>query len=155
MAFWLMDGWMDELLFGGWWGEITYAMPLDDSSIFRDYRFTLRVYFQFRVPHFAHSHSHSHSPIQGANENLLPDGSGRLWNDTRWKNYGQEKHLNDFARTRPARVVGLRHAYVYHYRGGTLDSRNCKNGWLDCATWQTNHRPDMASKWWTPEKNGV
>lgn len=86
---------------------------------------------------------------------LMPDGSKRLFNDTRWKNYAQEKHLNDYAKGRPAKIVALRHAYVYHYRGGTLDSRNCKNGWLDCATWQQNHRPDMASKWWDPKKDGI
>jgi len=81
--------------------------------------------------------------------NLLGDGSQRLWNDTRWKNYAQEEN------TPPARMGGVRGAYVYHFRGSTLDSASCKNGWLDCATWQTNHRPDMESGWWKAEPEGL
>ena len=82
--------------------------------------------------------------------NLLPDGSGRLWNDTRWKNYAQEKNLPP-----TVKIAASQQAYVHHFRGGTLDSANCKNGWLDCATWQEGHRPDMASEWFKPEDEGL
>jgi len=83
-------------------------------------------------------------------ENLLADGSQRLWNDTRWKNYAQEKNLPP-----GARLGALRNAYVHHFRGGTLDSASCKNGWLDCAVWQQDHRPDMESQWWTAKTDGL
>ena len=70
--------------------------------------------------------------------------------DTRWKNYAQEKNIPE-----ATRIVAARNAYVFHFRGGTLDSANCKNGWLDCATWQVDHRPDMASEWFSPEAMGL
>jgi hypothetical protein len=85
-----------------------------------------------------------------ARASLLPDGSGRLWNDTRWKNYAQEKNLPS-----TTRIVAARQAYAHHFRGGTLDSASCKNGWLDCAVWQVHHRPDMASEWFKPNEQGL
>ena len=85
-----------------------------------------------------------------ARESLLQDGSGRLWNDTRWKNYAQEKNIPP-----TTRIVAARQAYAYHFRGSTLDSASCKNGWLDCAVWQVNHRPDMASEWFKPADHGL
>lgn len=27
-------------------------------------------------------------------------------------------------------------SFVFHFRGSTLEAGPCKNGWLDCATWQ-------------------
>lgn len=72
---------------------------------------------------------------------LLPDGTGRLFNNTRWMNYGQEAHLKN---THPdMNIAGCLNSFAYHYRGSTLVSGACKNGWLDCAPWQKNHRPDM------------
>jgi hypothetical protein len=50
-----------------------------------------------------------------------------------------------------ARMGGAKGAYVHHFRGGTLDSASCKNGFLDCATWQENHRPDTPSDWFVPD----
>ena len=85
-----------------------------------------------------------------ARASLLNDNSGRLWNDTRWKNYAQEKNLPP-----TTRIVAARQAFAYHFRGGTLDSASCKNGWLDCAVWQVNHRPDMASEWFKPNEHGL
>ena len=85
-----------------------------------------------------------------ARASLLPDNSGRLWNDTRWKNYAQEKNL-----PLTTRIVAARQAFAFHFRGGTLDSASCKNGWLDCAVWQVNHRPDMASEWFKPDEHGL
>jgi hypothetical protein len=84
--------------------------------------------------------------------NLLGDHSGRLWNDTRWKNYNQEKSLEDRTHLTP---VGVQNAFVFHFRGSTLEPGPCKNGWLDCATWQTNHRPDMDSPWWKEKAAGL
>ena len=65
---------------------------------------------------------------------------GRLWNDTRWKNFGQEAELSKRTRTK---VEYAPDAYVFHFRGGTLGAKACQNGHKDCATWQKNHRPDV------------
>ena len=40
-------------------------------------------------------------------------------------------------------IAGCLNSFAYHYRGSTLVSGACKNGWLDCAPWQKHHRPDM------------
>lgn len=65
---------------------------------------------------------------------------GRLWNDTRWKNFGQEAELSKRTRTK---VEYAPDAYVFHFRGGTLGAKACQNGHKDCATWQKDHRPDV------------
>mmetsp|Transcript_8239 Transcript_8239/g.12580 ORF Transcript_8239/g.12580 Transcript_8239/m.12580 type:complete len:107 (-) Transcript_8239:25-345(-) len=52
-------------------------------------------------------------------------------------------HLTHYAKFSQRTFVGhVTDAYVYHFRGGTLPARLCKNGRLDCATWQRNHRAD-------------
>ena len=81
---------------------------------------------------------------------LLRDGSGRLWNNTRWKNYNQEKALIESENPRIEASLG---SYIFHYRGSTLEPGPCKNGWLDCAMWQNGHRPDMASPWFKPDRD--
>ena len=86
--------------------------------------------------------------LDWAKKHLLSDG--RLWNDTRWKNYNQEKSLMESANPR---VEVALNSFVYHFRGSTLEPGPCKNGWLDCATWQTGHRPDMASPWFKPDRD--
>ena len=59
-------------------------------------------------------------------------------------NYGQESHLKDTHKEMS--ITGCYNSYAYHFRGSTLLSAACKNGWLDCAPWQKNHRPDMVSE---------
>lgn len=71
-------------------------------------------------------------------DHAFPDG--RLWNDTRWKNFGQEAELTKRTRTK---VEYVPDAAVFHFRGGTLPAKACQNGHRDCATWQSGHRRDM------------
>jgi len=63
----------------------------------------------------------------------------RFWNDSRWKNYGQEAEL---VRRTKEFVWHVDDAFVYHFRGATLPAYKCANGHLDCATWQKDHRAD-------------
>ena len=70
-----------------------------------------------------------------------------------WMNYGQETELKE--RNHHMEILGAQNAFAYHYRGGTLPAGPCKNGWLDCASWQVGHRPDMKSTWWDPSAVGL
>ena len=50
---------------------------------------------------------------------------------------------------------GVFNSFVFHFRGSTLEPGPCKNGWLDCASWQANHRPDMDSAWFSSKEAGL
>ena len=77
---------------------------------------------------------------------------GRLFNNTQYKNFGQEGELvgrMQAKKIHPSAHIALAPAsFVFHYRGATLG--RCKNGHTDCASWQVGHRPDF----WSPGEMG-
>ena len=59
-----------------------------------------------------------------------------LWNASEHMNFGQEADLKERTKLPTLLHTGV---FVHHYRGQTLGL--CKNGQVDCATWQVGHKP--------------
>ena len=63
-------------------------------------------------------------------------GARALWNASEHMNFGQEADLKERTKLPTLLHTGV---FVHHYRGQTLGL--CKNGQVDCATWQVGHKP--------------